>query len=121
VVARRARQHLLARFTGVLVVAFALAVMLAGGVLRIAASGWVVDSRCCCPTPADCDCDPDHQDGDTLNPCGNSGHATGFELAVATAPAMVRTVAFVPRAHVIVFEAAVAPASTVDRTLAKPG
>lgn len=66
-----------------------LAIVLVQPVVAAASAGWVEDSRCCCPEPADCHCpghDPrDEQEG--LRKCGNTGELVTAALLTMTAPA----------------------------------
>lgn len=67
-----------------------LATLLAQPLLAAASAGWVEDSRCCCPEPAECHCpghDPrDEQEG--LRKCGNTGELVPpATLALSSPPA----------------------------------
>jgi hypothetical protein len=118
----RALHRVVPRILRGLGVVFALLVCLGGNVISIAAGDWIVDSACCCPSPADCDCDPDHRDGDaSLDACGNSGHATGWELDIVAAPARVELTWRLPRGAVIRHATPVTPSQRDLREHAKPG
>jgi hypothetical protein len=89
------------------VVLLAAAILLAEPATASASAGWLIESKCCCPSPAQCRCPGGRQgkgqhDGghDRLRACGNSGHvATPVQQILLQPPRFVSLLTLPVRAQ----------------------